>query len=240
MAGLRCARAREQRLNARDTGWLIREYACLGVLLAAGFSPLHEVRAADPQPEPAATKTADLSPSQVIASTAAAVATAVAARQAEYEADTSRLRAVADEFLRPQFDLEASSRLILKEHWKSATPEQRKRFVAAFYRFLLGSYADALLYFRKDTVTVLPGEGADSESIAKVRTSMKLRDGSLYQVDYAMRRTAAGWKIVDVIAEGVSYVRTYRTDFGVEIRANGLDSLIERLERDGQKKPAPQ
>jgi phospholipid transport system substrate-binding protein len=59
---------------------------------------------------------------------------------------------------------------------------------------------------------------------------MKLTDGSQYHVDYYMRRGRAGWKILDVIAEGVSYVRTYRTDFGAEIRANGLDKLIERLE----------
>jgi ABC-type transporter MlaC component len=44
-----------------------------------------------------------------------------------------------------------------------------------------------------------------------------------------MRPTATGWKVVDVIAEGVSYVRTYRTDFGAEIRERGLDALIERL-----------
>jgi len=158
---------------------------------------------------------------------------AVAAKHVEYEADPSRLRAVADELLRPRFDLEASSRLILKDHWKSASPEERRRFVAAFHGFLLDSYADALLHFRKDTVTILPGEALAGDSTARVRTSMKLRDGSLYQVDYAMRRGADGWKIVDVIAEGVSYVRTYRTDFGAEIRANGLDSLIQRLEGKG-------
>jgi phospholipid transport system substrate-binding protein len=170
------------------------------------------------------------SPSRLIADTADAVARAVAAKHAEYEADPARLRAVADELLRPRFDLEASSRVILKDHWKTASPEERRRFVAAFYRFLLDSYADALLHFRNDTVTILPGEELAGESTARVRTSMKLRDGSRYKVDYAMRLGADGWKIVDVVAEGVSYVRTYRTDFGAEIRAKGLASLIERLE----------
>ena len=46
-----------------------------------------------------------------------------------------------------------------------------------------------------------------------------------------MQHGAAGWRILDVIAEGVSYVRTYRTDFGAEIRATSLDSLIDRLEQ---------
>jgi phospholipid transport system substrate-binding protein len=181
----------------------------------------------------------DSVPSQVIAATADAIARAVAAKHAEYEADPRRLRAVADELLRPRFDLDTSARLILRDHWKSASPDERRRFVAAFYQFLLDSYADALLHFRTDTVTILPGEELAGASTARVRTSMKLRDGSIYQVDYAMRRRADGWKIVDVIAEGVSYVRTYRTDFAAEIRATGLASLIDRLEGNSPSAEKP-
>ena len=98
---------------------------------------------------------------------------------------------------------------------------QRERFVAAFYHFLLASYAHALLEFRFDTVTVLPLDEPPGESPLHVRTMMKLSDGTRYHVDYYMRPTPAGWKIVDVIAEGVSYVRTYRTDYGAEIRERG-------------------
>ena len=170
-----------------------------------------------------------LAPDQVIATTAATVAAAVAKRHDELDHDKATLHALIDELLRPQFDLQAACRLILREHWNTASPAQRERFVAAFYHFLLVSYAQALLEFRFDTVTVLPLDEPPGESPVHVRTIMKLSDGSRHHVDYYMRPTPAGWKVVDVIAEGVSYVRTYRTDFGAEIRERGLDALIERL-----------
>ena len=171
----------------------------------------------------------EVAPDQVLATTAAAVAEAVAKRHDGLERDKAQLHALIDELLRPQFDLQAACRLILREHWTTASTAQRERFVAAFYHFLLASYAHALLEFRFDTVTVLPLDEPPGKSPLHVRTMMKLSDGTRYHVDYYMRLTPAGWKIVDVIAEGVSYVRTYRTDFGAEIRERGLDALIERL-----------
>lgn len=183
---------------------------------------------------------AELAPEQVIATTAAAVAEAIATRHRELGSSNSRLHALIDELLRPQFDLEISSRLILREHWTQATPAQRQRFVAAFYHYLVASYGTALLDFRYDTVSVLAPEEPAGDTTAVVHTVMKLSDGSTYHVNYYMRRNSERWRIVDVIAEGVSYVKTYRTDFGAEVRERGLDSLIERLERQpAQSAPPP-
>jgi len=187
---------------------------------------------------PSQTGAAELAPEQVIATTAAAVADSVTQRRRQLKADPAELHAIADRLLRPQFDLESACRLILREHWKTATPAQRERFVAAFYHFLLASYAHALLDFRYDTLALLPAEGPPGDAAFKVKTIMKLRDGSTYHVDFYMRPTPGGWKIVDVIAEGVSYVRTYRTDFAAEIRADGLEGLVARLERTQSKMPA--
>jgi phospholipid transport system substrate-binding protein len=179
-------------------------------------------------------------PEQVIANTSTTIAAAIAKRHRELETDTGKLHALIDELLRPKFDFEGACRLILREHWKQATPAQRERFVAGFYHYLLASYGAAMLEFRYDTVTVLPSAEPPADSTTRVRTVMKLTDGSTYHVDYYMRHSDAGWRILDVIAEGVSYVRTYRTDFGAEVRANGLDALIVRLETTtAQKSPPP-
>jgi phospholipid transport system substrate-binding protein len=49
------------------------------------------------------------------------------------------------------------------------------------------------------------------------------------RVDYAMYKTPAGWKIYDIVAEGVSLVLTYRTEFDQVVRASGIDGLIQRI-----------
>lgn len=175
-------------------------------------------------------------PEQIITTTATAIVEAVAARHDELAADRRSLNALVDELLRPRFDLETSCRLILGPHWKTATPEQQRRFVEVFYRFLVASYGHALLYFRNDTIKVHPPKEPPVGSSARVRTTTKMNNGRLYQVEYYMRLDDRGWRIVDVLVEGVSYVRSYRSDFGLEIRASSLDALNDRLEAFAESK----
>ena len=176
-----------------------------------------------------------LSPEQVIATTADAFATVVESRHAELKADLQGEYVLIHEYLLPRFDFTSACRLILRDHWKKATPEQRQRFADAFYRHLVGSYGKALLEFRQDTITVLPAREVAAGTSARVRTKVKLTDGGLFDVDFYMRLDDRGWRVVDVIAEGVSYVRTYRGEFGMEIRASSLEALTARLQEPAER-----
>ena len=178
-------------------------------------------------------------PEQVVAAAADAIADVMKTRHAELEADRRKLDALVRELLLPRFDLETSCRLILGSHWKTSTPEQRKRFVNAFYGFLVASYGHALLEFNHDTLKVLPSQEPVLGSSTQVRTRMKLTSGRIYQVDFYMRLADPGWRVVDILVEGVSYVRSYRGDFGLEIRASSLDALSKRLETFAARKIAP-
>ena len=48
-------------------------------------------------------------------------------------------------------------------------------------------------------------------------------------VDYSMRKTDKGWKIYDIVVEGVSLVLTYRSEFDAVAKQDGIDGLIKRL-----------
>lgn len=197
-----------------------RTTAVAACLMAAGVASWNPAPAEEPR-----------APDKVVAELAEALAEAVAARHSELKADRRQLYALVEELLVPPFDLAISCRLILHQHWETATPEQRQRFVAAFYGFLLASYGQALLEFRHDTVKVLPGQSPPVGASTLVRTTMTLTGGASYSVEYYLRHDGEGWKIVDVLVEGTSYVRAYRTNFALEIRADGLEALIARLER---------
>ena len=54
------------------------------------------------------------------------------------------MRKLVDEILLPHFDTDYAARLVLGKHWRTATPEQRKRFIDAFYQSLLRNYGEAL------------------------------------------------------------------------------------------------
>lgn len=143
----------------------------------------------------------------------------------------ARALSLVDELLSAHFDAEATARLVLGTHWRTATPEQRQRFASALYRTLLSTYAGAVVEWTAEQFRILPQRGDLAASQVVVRTEVARLDASAVAVDYRMHRTAEGWKIFDVIVDGVSYARSYHDDIDGEIKQNGLDAAITRLEK---------
>jgi phospholipid transport system substrate-binding protein len=123
---------------------------------------------------------------------------------------------------------------VLGTHWRTATPEQRKRFVDAFYHSLLRNYGSALVEFTGDRLKVFPLKLDASAERATVRTEVKRSNGTRIPVNYSVRKTPEGWKAWDVIIEGISYVKSFREDFGAEIDRHGIEAVIERMEKGDQ------
>jgi len=69
------------------------------------------------------------------------------------------------------------------------------------------------------------------------RTTVKRDNGVQIPVNYSLRKTDKGWKAYDVSIEGISYVKSYRTDFRAEIDQKGLDSVIERSRAGREASP---
>ena len=175
-----------------------------------------------------------LSPEQLVENSAKRMLQELDANRATYKADPAKLDALVGNVLLPNFDTEYSARLVLGQSWRTATPEQRKRFVDAFYHSLLRNYGAALIDFTGDRFIVLPYKGDPGDAAATVRTEVKKSSGDKVPVNFSLRKTPDGWKAWDVVIEGISYVKSFRTDFGSEIQQKGLDEVINRLESDGK------
>jgi phospholipid transport system substrate-binding protein len=184
------------------------------------------VRAADAQGIPGP------GPQELIEKSSQDMLRDIDANRAALRADPAKLRALVDKNLLPNFDTEYSARLVLGKYWRTATPEQRTRFVEAFIQSMMRKYGNALLDFTSDRLTILPFKGDPAATTATVRTEVKRDNGTPVPVNYTMRGTPQGWKAWDVTIEGVSYVKNFRTDFGSEIDAKGLDEVIQRLESE--------
>jgi phospholipid transport system substrate-binding protein len=197
--------------------------ACWGVLLCACAAV---AIAAD---DAAATVDAS-NPGNLIQSTAGAMLKELDAHRAEYSKDPSKVHELVDRVLLPHFDTEYSARLVLGRHWNDATADQRQRFINAFYKSLLSNYGDALVDFTSDRLKVFPYTGDANAQYATVRTTVRKDDGTQVSVNYGLHKTDQGWKAWDVVIEGISYVKSFRDDFGAEIDQKGLDEVIKRLE----------
>ncbi len=173
---------------------------------------------------------AQQTPQQVVEETANAILTALNGRHDELRDDPEALYNVVDDILLPRFDVQFAGAYVLGKYRRNANAEQKKRFIRAFYRSLVQRYADGLLEYRQNSVEFLPFKPSTKPTRATVRTVVTLTDGTKTPVDYGLRETKQGWKVYDVVIEGISYLQNNRKIVTAEIAKNGLDNLINRLE----------
>lgn len=201
-------------------GWIF------SLVAACGAAALAQV--------PAAAPPNTMGPRELVENSAHRMLADLDANRPMYAKDPAKLDSLVATVLLPNFDSEYSARLVLGQTWRTATPEQRKRFVDAFYHSLLRNYGTALLNFTADKFVILPYKGDPGDTTATVRTEVKKSTGEKVPVNFSLRKTDAGWKAWDIVIEGISYVKSFRTDFASEIQQQGLDEVINRMEKDGK------
>jgi phospholipid transport system substrate-binding protein len=198
--------------------------------LLAGGAAQAQAAAATTDGNPAPTQVDTSGPSQLIESSANIILSGIDKRRAEFRKDPTGLYELVEQTLLPNFDTPYAAQLVLGQHWRNATAEQRKRFVDAFYQSLLYTYGDAMVDFTADRLKVLPTKVAPTDERATVRTEIKRSNGTKVGVNYSLRKVNGQWKAWDVVIDGISYVKSYREDYGSEVQQEGLEAVIARLE----------
>ena len=169
-------------------------------------------------------------PDKVVENVARQVLSDLDKNRETYRKDSVQLRQMIDKYFLTNFDTEYAAQLVLAKNWRTASAEQRKQFIDAFYQSLLQNYGNSLLDFTADRLKILPYQGKAADTTATVRSDIRRDNGSKVPVNYTMRLTSSGWKAYDITIEGISYVKSFRTDFGTEIDQKGLDAVIKRLQ----------
>ncbi|MDN5864683.1 MAG: ABC transporter substrate-binding protein [Gammaproteobacteria bacterium] len=155
---------------------------------------------------------------------------ALNANKAKLKANPEFARQLVQKYLLPHFDFDLTSQLVLGRYWRTATPAQREAFKEGFLHYLTATYSKGLQHYDNVKVEVLPFRGDTSERYVKVRSNIVVPNHSPISVNYALVKDGNGWKVFDFIIEGISYVRTYQTEFRSEIRHTSLEALIKRLQ----------
>ena len=126
------------------------------------------------------------------------------------------------------FDFKELSRRTLGKQWKKMSAEQRTEFVALFKKLLQGVYADRLLAY-SDQKVIFDKEIMLKKGRAEVQSYLQTSDGSKIPLFYRMTDKSGSWKVYDIIIEGVSMVKNYRTQFRKILAKDSPDKLLEIL-----------
>jgi phospholipid transport system substrate-binding protein len=120
------------------------------------------------------------------------------------------------------------ARRTLATHWKDRSPEEREEFIDLFVQLLFNAYVKKVEEYLCDTVEWSHERIRGTH--AEVRTKI-FNKGRSISVDYRMIESAGGWRVYDVVIEGVSLVGNYRTQFHRIITASGYGALVDLMRK---------
>lgn len=168
-------------------------------------------------------------PQQMVRSTADKVLAEVSARKAELEADPRLIYPLVETSVLPHFDFRRMSQSALGRFWRDASEAQRADVTREFREMLVRTYATALLGYSGQEIEYLPVKvGTDADGVV-VPTRLALGGAPPVPIDYRLRKNDDGWKVYDVVIDGVSLITNYRSQFAGVVRRSGIDGLISAL-----------
>ncbi|MDP6351027.1 MAG: ABC transporter substrate-binding protein [Alphaproteobacteria bacterium] len=127
------------------------------------------------------------------------------------------------------FDMPAISRLVLGRHWPRNSPDQQSTFRKVFETHIVKVYTSQLGVYEQQTVEIDKAAPL-TERDSVIFTLVAREDDPPLRLDWRVRRTKNGLKVIDVAAEGVSMLTTKRSEFTSVVAREGLEALIGRLE----------
>ena len=126
------------------------------------------------------------------------------------------------------FDFTELSKRTLGRDWKKMSAAQQQEFVKLFKQLLQGVYADRLLEY-SDQKVIFDKEITPKKGRAEVQSYLQTSDGKKIPLFYRLTDKGGSWKVYDVVIEGVSMVKNYRTQFRDILAKDSPDKLLEIL-----------
>jgi len=143
--------------------------------------------------------------------------------------------------IRATFDLAAMTRISVGPRWNTIPPEQQAALIDGFTRMTIATYASRFDGYSGERFEVDPAiETRKTGSV--VHTRLVQSNGEPIAINYLMRHSAPGWKVVDVYLTGtISELATRRSEFSAILDAGGPTKLIDTLKQqtDQLLQPTP-
>lgn len=168
-------------------------------------------------------------PEQIVEETSAELLKVINEQSDKIKNEDGYVNQVINDLILPVIDLQSMGKLILGKHWKTASEEQRSQFINEFKSMLIRTYAKSVADYGHAKVVVFPPKGDQKGKRHRVKSHLDLGSGVPLQVDYVFRKKDGAWKVFDLVVDGLSLIKNFRTSFSQEISETSLDALIKRL-----------
>ena len=202
----------------------------LTLALAAAFVAATPAVLAQGTAQASAAPVKAATPSKMVLDNSTRILSTLESRRAEFTQNRAALRQFVSGEFNAMFDRDYAARLVLGVHGRGASDADVKLFADALADSLMSRYGSSLLDLntklkvRVKSETALPnGRGV------RVSSEFIRQAGEPVPVDYLMRNTGTGWKVFDVMVEGVSFVQTFRSQFDGPLNRKSIPQVAADL-----------
>jgi phospholipid transport system substrate-binding protein len=171
----------------------------------------------------------DVAPDELVRKSTGEVLAMLKADKELAAGDPAKVDKLANEKILPYFNFQRMTQLAVGRPWREATDQQKAALIEEFRKLLVRTYSSSLSQFRNQTIDVRPLKLAAADTEVVVKTVISQSGATGIPIDYSMEKTKDGWKVFDVLIDGVSLVTNYRSSFATEIKNTGIDGLVKSL-----------
>ena len=123
-----------------------------------------------------------------------------------------------------------AKRTLGKKAWTKASEEQKRKFVDLFIELVIVNYAKGLSLYDGQVFKFSDAVLSKSGKSAKVRSSMEQSGSTPIIIDYLLTNKTGSWKIINLTIEGVSMIKSYKSQFSPRLNKLGMDDFLAELE----------
>jgi len=131
--------------------------------------------------------------------------------------------------IRHTYDLPLVARLSIGRGWRHLSAGQRQQFVDVFSRLVIATYANRFDGYSGEIFNHVSEQPLSHHRIV-IHTLLVRPDDDAVQLDYILRQSHhRQWRVINVIADGVSDLALKRADYASVLKAQGFHALINKL-----------
>lgn len=132
-------------------------------------------------------------------------------------------------------DLRYIAEFALRRQWSTLAEADRQRFVAAFQRLSVMTYAARFKAVGADTFRPVTAGAADPSGRVQVSTAVARANQPDVTLQYLLQQDGSSWRIVNIVADGVSDLALKRAEYQRLFAAGGIEGLIAELEQQTER-----
>jgi phospholipid transport system substrate-binding protein len=125
-------------------------------------------------------------------------------------------------------DLTKITRVIIGREWVKLSEEQQQKLVAVFTELSIAAYADNFKEFSGESFK-FDSEEETTRGGVIVHTYLLIPDDKAVKFDYMLKKKGESWRIINIIANGVSDLALKRSEYTSILKKDGFDALIIKI-----------